>query len=222
MQESKAWGSRRAKQEMRVLNLYAGLGGNRMLWEDVEVTAVELRENIALNYKDDYPKDRLILGDAHDYLLHHFDEYDFIWSSPPCQSHSRAAAKGHNQTPSYPNMALYQEIIFLQTHAKCTWVVENVKPYYEPLIKAQQVGRHLFWSNFHILAEDISTPLFDSNRKGLEDWLGISYEGNIYYDGNHDPLQVLRNCVHPELGLAVLQSAMGIKPESVKQQSLEI
>ena len=27
---------------MKVLNLYCGIGGNRKLWEDVEVTAVEL------------------------------------------------------------------------------------------------------------------------------------------------------------------------------------
>lgn len=32
---------------MKILNLYAGIGGNRALWENCEVTAVELDEKIA-------------------------------------------------------------------------------------------------------------------------------------------------------------------------------
>ena len=32
---------------MKVLNLYAGIGGNRKLWKDVEVTAVENNKEIA-------------------------------------------------------------------------------------------------------------------------------------------------------------------------------
>ncbi len=34
----------------------------------------------------------------------------------------------------------------------------------------------------------------------MMEWLGIHYEGNIYYEGNHDPVQVLRNAVHPKVG----------------------
>lgn len=32
---------------IRVLNLYAGIGGNRKLWEGVEVTAIEYKQEIA-------------------------------------------------------------------------------------------------------------------------------------------------------------------------------
>ena len=63
---------------MEVLNLYAGIGGNRKLWEDVEVTAVEINEQIAQIYQDNFPNDRVIIGDAHQYLLDHFKEFDFI------------------------------------------------------------------------------------------------------------------------------------------------
>ena len=38
---------------MKVLNLYAGIGGNRKLWTDVEVTAIENNESIAAIYQDD-------------------------------------------------------------------------------------------------------------------------------------------------------------------------
>lgn len=42
---------------MKVLNLYSGLGGNRKLWEDVEVTSVELDPEIARIYKKYFPGD---------------------------------------------------------------------------------------------------------------------------------------------------------------------
>lgn len=74
---------------MKILNLYAGVGGNRKLWGDNhEITAVELNPSVASCYKDLYPNDTVIVGDAHQYLLDHYQEFDFIWSSPPCQSHS--------------------------------------------------------------------------------------------------------------------------------------
>lgn len=125
---------------MNILNLYAGLGGNRKLWGDGhEVTAVEKTQAIADVYRAQYPNDRVILADAHQYLLNHHHEYDFIWSSPPCQSHSKMVKATRHKIRAYPDMALYQEIIFLQNFAKCKWVVENVKPYYEPLIKPTKV-----------------------------------------------------------------------------------
>ncbi|MFA5299721.1 MAG: hypothetical protein WC389_16170 [Lutibacter sp.] len=67
---------------MKILNLYAGIGGNRKLWgNNLEITAVE-------------------------------------WE--------------------------------LQNFFKGKYVVENVKSYYDPLIKPQESGRHYFWSNFRI------------------------------------------------------------------------
>jgi len=114
----------------------------------------------------------------------------------------------------YPDMSLYQEIMFLQSYAKCPWVVENVVPYYAPLIAPTvQIGRHLFWSNFPIIAEEVKTPPGFINlcnvagKRAMQDWLGIHYTENIYYSGNHCPAQILRNCVHPQLGLQIFNSA---------------
>lgn len=77
---------------MKILNLYAGIGGNRKHWNkvnnDIEVTAVEYDEAIAEAYKDRYPSDNVVVGDAKQYLLDHYKEFDFIWVSPPCQTHS--------------------------------------------------------------------------------------------------------------------------------------
>ena len=71
---------------MKILNLYAGVGGNRKLWEDGhEITAVEHNSEIAEVYQDLYPSDKVVVADAHQYLLENYKDFDFIWSSPPCQ-----------------------------------------------------------------------------------------------------------------------------------------
>jgi len=112
-----------------------GIGGNRKLWKgDIEVTAVENNTEIAKVYQDFFPKDKVIVGDAHQYLLNHYKEFDFIWSSPPCKSHSvcNYFLKGQGII-RFPDMKLYEEIIFMQMHGKdIKWVVENVRPYYKP------------------------------------------------------------------------------------------
>ena len=66
----------------RVLNLYACLGGNRYKWTDCEVTAVELDPELARMYKERFPNDTVIVADAHQYLLDHYKEFDFIISIP--------------------------------------------------------------------------------------------------------------------------------------------
>ncbi len=111
---------------MKVLNLYAGIGGNRKLWEDVEVTAVENKKEIAKIYMDFFPNDKLIVCDAHRLLITCFDrinDFDFIWASPPCPTHSRIRKATPQQNPPvYPDMKLYEEILFLQGYFKGKWV----------------------------------------------------------------------------------------------------
>ncbi len=195
---------------MKVLNLYAGLGGNRKLWKDCHVTSVENYKPIADVYERLYPQDTLIRDDAHEYLKDNFQEFDLIWSSPPCQTHSRMAKATRHSLRRYPDLRLYEEILFLQHFYEGTWVVENVVPFYKPLIApTQRTGRHLFWSSSYFLIGDGHNPpnfinLADvSGKKALMDWLDIHYEENIYYKGNHCPAQILRNCVHPKLGLQI-------------------
>lgn len=198
---------------MKVLNLYSGLGGNRKLWTGCDVTAVENNERIAKVYAGLYPQDKLVIGDAHEYLLNHYHEFDFIWSSPPCQSHSRFIRSGRNRKPTYPDMNLYEEVLFLKHNFNGQWNVENVIPYYQPLIEAQTIGRHLYWANFDIppFIEPVQPKNFinDDSVEGiqrLKDWLGIYYEGNVYAN-THSPAQVLRNCVHPLTGLHIFNAA---------------
>ena len=205
---------------MKVLNLYAGLGGNRRLWEGCEVTAVENDESIAKFYQDHYPKDTVVVGDAHEYLLSYYDRFDFVWGSTPCPSHSRArfwASKPNKKVrPVYPDMKLYEEILFLNHYFEGEWVVENVVPYYKPLIEPTcKIGRHLFWASFQIAP--IKAKEADIQMGKREDWEqlhGISIEG---YSFNQRRDKILRNCVHPELGLHIFNESqrVGLFPKNV-------
>ena len=192
---------------MRILNLYAGIGGNRKLWGDEhEVTAVENDPEVIGIYGEMFPKDKLVFGDAHQYLLDHYKEYDFIWSSPPCQSHSsfrhNICVRYRGTEAVYPDMTLYQEILFLKHHAKCKWVVENVKPYYEPLIKPTAIlMRHLFWSNIDIPKKEF---VKDNIRKAQIPDLEKKYGYDLKGYKLKNKRQVLRNCVEPEVGKYII------------------
>lgn len=188
---------------MKILNLYAGIGGNRKAFSDEdEVTAIEYNENIAKIYKENFPNDEVIVTDAHQYLLEHFREFDFIWASPPCPTHSRvrkqlAFKKKKDGTiyeqnkPVYPDMTLYQEIIFLDNYFDGYYCVENVIPYYEPLIQPQKLGRHYFWANFEIPNIKVQARGNFDNTQGLADSLG--YDISNWH--NVDKKLLLRNCV---------------------------
>lgn len=198
-------GSWRAASCSPALNLYAGIGGNRHHWTGRHVVAVEHDPKVAAEYQRRFPKDEVIVGDAHAYLMEHYARFDFIWSSPPCPTHSRMW--GQNRKPEYPDMRLYQEILFLQRWAPGSWIVENVKPWYRPLIEPSgEAGRHLFWSNLELfwLPEPPPTPkgFIKASNKPLAEYLGIE-PVSLCVGGNHCPQQAMRNCVHPLTGQAI-------------------
>ena len=200
---------------MKILNLYAGIGGNRKLWgNDHDITAVEWDKEIAAIYQDFFPNDTMIVADAHQYLLDHYKEYDFIWSSPPCPSHSQMRRCGvhsnsicnQNVKAIYPDMTLYQEIILLQYFSKCNWIVENVRPYYVPLITAINLERHLFWSNMNIPqinskdSREVAHDRMDNNS--------VLYGFDLHNHTHKDKRKLLRNLVNPYIGKYLLDIAM--------------
>lgn len=196
---------------MKILNLYCGIGGNRKLWGDEhEITAVEIDEKIAAIYKEMHPKDNVITTDAHNYLINNFKNFDFIWSSPPCPTHSRTSTSlsGYN-IYRYPDMNLYEEIIFLKHFYKGFFVVENVIPYYEPLIMpTAEIDRHYFWANFPIKDLTIKRD-YDVSRatkETLSEYLGI-----VLPEKTKDKRKLLRNCVNPSVGKHILECAINNK-----------
>ena len=211
---------------MKILNGYAGIGGNRKFWDGDkhDIVAVEIDEEIAEIYSDNFPNDEVIVGDAHEYLRSHYQEFDFIWMSPPCPTHSRTALfansdderRGHHKkNAKYPDMKLYQEIILLENLYHGDWVIENVQSYYDPLRnqvederflffrEPQMVHRHYFWSNFNIPEMDLGSDNYEKgNIKEWQSRFGFDLSG---YSGI-DKRKAIRNCVHPEIGEKVLKA----------------
>lgn len=217
---------------MKILNLYAGIGGNRKLWGDEhDITAVEFDKRIAAIYKDLYPNDTVIVGDAHQYLLDHYKEYEdgFIWGSPPCPSHSITNFYLNSQgLVRYPDMSLYSEIILLKTFFKGKYCIENVKSYYDPLIQPQVSGRHYFWCNFNIPAlnnririQSISGNNDMKGEKGArkETFEMLGFDLSKYDYPSKEKL--LRNCVDPLIGKAILDKVLEIEEfNNIKQGQL--
>ena len=211
-------------EKYKVLNLYACLGGNRYKWTDCEVTAVELDEEAARLYKERFPNDIVIVADAHQYLLDHYKEFDFIWSSPPCPTHSRFQTSMKTiRKMQYPDMKLYQEIIFLDNFFDGKYCVENVIPFYEPLVPAQKRGRHLYWTNFNL-----PTNLNERKNPDLardKDLIKSLSEFHDYdfrkYKGKQSVQKMARNLVDYESGLTIFNIARGIF-EKPKTNQLEL
>ncbi|MDR0285744.1 MAG: DNA cytosine methyltransferase [Propionibacteriaceae bacterium] len=230
----------------RVLNLYAGVGGNRAWWpSDAEVTAVELDPGIAEAYATLWPQDTVVVGDAHRFLLDHLtDGWDLVWASPPCPSHSKlnrfGAGKGRYR---YPDLdTLYGEIILLREFAPqgMAWLVENVIPYYEPLVAPTTVlGRHYGWSNRWVppVAADATRPRISRERQSaykarkrtlspmeaaeaadFEEYFGLRLPACADGWGRTKRRQVMRNCVHPLIGRVVWDAVF--TPGAAEQDTL--
>ena len=211
---------------MKILNLYACLGGNRYKWDEVsdnlDITAVELDPELARMYQERFPNDTVIVADAHQYLLDHYKEFDFVWSSPPCPTHSRIQTSLKNRekfTPYYPDMKLYEEIIFLEQFFKGKYCVENVIPYYKLLIPGHKRDRHIYWTNFNLpnILSSRSESIGGLNEhKRLQEFHDYKCKANIA--GYRD---VLRNLVDYESGKTILETALNIvSAKEVKQSSL--
>ncbi len=213
---------------MKILNLYACLGGNRYKWNevaDVDVTAVELDPEAAKLYQERFPDDKVIVADAHKYLLDHYKEFDFIWSSPPCPTHSRfQTSMKTKRKMKYPDMKLYQEIIFLDNFFNGKYCVENVIPFYEPLIPAKKRDRHLYWTNFNLpnILSNRKSPNMACQASGREKYkskgikvFDVFCEFHDYdfrkYKGKQDVGKMSRNLVDYEAGKTILQTALNIQ-----------
>jgi DNA (cytosine-5)-methyltransferase 1 len=197
---------------MNELALFAGAGGNRKLWGDEhEITAVEYDQATADVYSSYFPNDTMIVADAHEYLLKNYMNFDFIWASPPCPSHSAIRKLGvdtEQYEAIYPDMALYQEIILLKHFAKdkIKFLVENVIPYYEPLIKPDVViGRHFYWANFNINSFEVKNDVKIKHVHSTDNVFGFDLKNSKI----KNKVKALRNMVDPNMGLHILNCALG-------------
>ncbi len=200
---------------MKILNLYAGLGGNRSLWgNEHDITAIELSPFIAGIYLDRFKNDNVIVADAHEYLEKHFFEYDFIWTSPPCPTHSNLI-HNTNKIYVYPDIKLWQEILLLQgiknDYPDIKWIVENVKTWYEPLIPpTEYLQRHYLWTNFNIAKLKKNTYEQDNIVSGTikQKEKNNDIDLSKYNITAQAKITCLNNCVNRFLGRDILNCAL--------------
>lgn len=211
---------------MKILNLYSGLGGNRTLWNDHEITAIEFNSVIAKIYQKRFPSDKVLVQDVFAFLQDtKLDEYDFIWASPPCQTHSHMQlfTKKDRLPKLQETLGL---LLWLNRAFKKPFVIENVVPWYGILkVKFQNlhtviIDRHLFYSNFIIpgrlqqKGKNRHGKIGGIMRETREELLKKYFLRTWIIDdlkGVHDKDQIIRNCVDPKLGKYILDQVQ--KPE---------
>jgi DNA (cytosine-5)-methyltransferase 1 len=199
--------------EMRILNLFGGIGANRSPWGEKHViVTVEHNQQIAYLYYLRFPKDIIIIADAYDYVLKHFMEFDFIWASPPCNTHTFlnvliVSKMDRGFKAKLPDLQLYSLVIFLKRFFKGLWIVENVKPYYEPLIKPSfQLGRHIFWSNFHVEKKEFREKEYTNDMVYTARVKQVDLDLiNKFNCKSFRKDQLLRNAVNPKISAHIFK-----------------
>ena len=118
---------------------------------------------------------------------------------------------------------LDQEIIFLDTFFKGKYCIENVKPYYEPLIPAKQRDRHLYWTNFNIpnVLSNRKAPNMNMNTKSkglIEKFLDFHDIKDLVvnYKGKQSKGKIARNLVDYEAGKTIFETMLSLRPPLTK------
>lgn len=228
----------------KFLNAFAGgIGGNRKLLDeiipDLEVTAIENDPDYAKQYSIFYPDDIVHQEDAYDYVIQNYDEFDFIWASPPCKTHSITNYFLNKQKKArrMPDLDLFSLIFYLRMYSKTIpWIVENVKPieldyppYNEPVIPPTFIlGRHYYWSNRYIPFNNYySTKINLLNSKKETRVTDVENEklllkhfeiDNSKFFLKSDPKKfALRNAVNPKEARDVISRILKTKKKAPKQ-----
>lgn len=123
--------------------------------------------------------------------------------------------KGGGCEVVYPDLRLYEEVLFLKHYYNGLWVEENVVPYYEPLIPpTKKIGRHLFWANFRIGNKKFETE--DVTKITTSNY-GFDISSETIRTERKD--KIVRNLVNPEIGLYLLEQALGIHRANQTEQA---
>ena len=119
-------------------------------------------------------------------------------------------------------LKLYQEILFLEHYFKGKYIVENVIPYYEPLIPAKKRGRHLYWANFPLPNTISIRDVRISSGTNEVKTLCKFHDYDFYkYKGKQPTNKIARNLVDYEAGKTILETALGIiRKQNEKQTEL--
>ena len=123
----------------------------------------------------------------------------------------------------YPDMKLYQEIIFLDNFFEGKYVVENVIPFYTPLIPAKKRGRHLYWTNFNLpnKINERHNPDFTRVKNHIKVMSKFHDYDFTKYKGEQRRKKIANNLVDYEAGRTILETAVGItRKQNINQTTI--
>jgi len=156
---------------IRILDLFCGLGGvargfQRYLIEheiEFEYHAVDNNPQILRAHKFLNPYSKTFYRDAWSFTDEELLSYDFVWASPPCETHSTLMCYYNRNSKKWkpPDMRLWELISHL-FKLGVPFVVENVRPYYGfPILPTARAGRHYLWSNLALKSVEANHPKFE-------------------------------------------------------------
>ena len=141
---------------MKILDLFCGAGGAGYGYflADFEVIGIDNKE------QKNYPF-KFVLSDAFIYLKDHYNEFDAIHASPPCQQYTKSAKQWRKLGKKYPD--LIEECRSLLTKTNKPFIIENVpnSPLINPVIlNGYNFGllvhrKRLFECNFFVKQPEI-------------------------------------------------------------------
>lgn len=207
---------------MRILDLYAGLGGTakgiQSVLEkkgvDYEYFAIEIDPNVCAAHKINNPRSTVICADVKDWL-DKITDFDFVWASPPCQTHSilNFSNKATGKKTNLVDWSLWHVIDHLQRTENVSYVVENVLIWYnEPFKHNFNLDRHYFWTNLSLLSFEY--------QKRTKDWGYLSVKGwKEYHQVEHaitgNKRQQLRNCLHWSIAAGIFEQFLEPKQKQL-------
>ena len=110
--------------------------------------------------------------------------------------------------------------MFLENYYGGKYCVENVIPYYEPLIPAKKIGRHLYWTNFR-LPNDLGERKHSimESKDETKKWCEFHNYDFTKYKGTQPVQKIARNLVDYEAGKTIFNIAIGIinKPKTSQE-----
>ena len=117
-------------------------------------------------------------------------------------------------------MKLYEEVIFLQHYYKGKFCIENVIPFYEPLVPAHKRHRHLYWTNFNLpnKLSERKNPDLARTRNVVKQLSKFHDYDFSKYKGKQSVRKMARNLVDYEAGRTIFETVLGITKKANQKQ----
>ena len=104
---------------MKLLDLFCGAGGASMGYYKAGFEVVGVDINPQPNYPFEFYQ-----ADALEFLQEHWNEFDVIHASPPCQAYSRAGIQWRKSGKEYPDLVDKTRELLIKTNKP--YIIENV------------------------------------------------------------------------------------------------